>query len=114
MSDDINIVQIQEKNDNNEILVKFYQKGNEDKSKYLEFNIKVEENLDNDNLNEIYEREYEFNLEGFIKKMKLIIYSRCIIVNKSDYLLYIKETEIKDKNFDTNSYDGKLFPKRVN
>ena len=114
ISDDINISQLQEKNENNEVLVLFYQEGKEDKRKYLEFNIKVEEILNNDNLDKIYEREYEYNLEAFIKKKKLIIYSRCIIVNKSDYLLYIKEDEIKEKNFDTNNYNGKLFPKRVN
>ena len=113
-SDDIDIIQLQEKKENNEILIKFYQEGKEDKSKYLEFNIKVEENLNSDNLNEIYEREYEYNLEVFHKKKKLIVYSRCIIVNKSDYVLYIKEEEIKDKNFDTNNYNGKIFPKSVN
>ena len=67
-----------------------------------------------DNLNDAYEREYEHNLETFHKKKKLIIYSKCIVVNKTDYLLYLKEEEIKEKNFSENIYNGKIFPKSVN
>ena len=114
ISDNIDIRQLQEKKDNNEIVVKFYQSGSEDKSKYLEFNIKIEENLNNDNINKAYEREYEHNVETFHKKKKLIVFSRCIIVNKTDYLLYMKEEEVKEKNFSENNLNGKIFEKSVN
>ena len=119
ISDIIDIKLLEEKKDKNkeeniDVPIKLYQEGIEDKTKFLELNIKVEENLNNDNLNKAYEREYEYNVETFQKKKKLTFYTRCIVVNKSDYLLYMKEEEAKDKNFSTNNYNGKIFPKSVN
>ena len=123
ISDDINIALLEEKKnnkdskdskENNDISIKLYQEGVEDKSKYLEFNIKVEENLNNDNLTNAYEREYEYNLETFQKKKKIILYSKCIVVNKSDYLLFMREEDIKEKNFSPDNYNGKIYPKTVN
>ena len=114
-SDDLELTQLKENKqskDNNELTVKLYQEEKEDKTKYLELNIKVEENLNN--LNQAYEREYDYNLETFQKKKKLIIYSRCIVVNKTDWLLYLKDDEIREKNFVFDNFNGKIFQKSVN
>ena len=101
-------------NEENLNIIRFYQEGDEEKKKYLEFCVKVEETLNNENMKGAYELEYEHNLESFLKKKLLIFYSRCIIVNKSDYLLFMKEDAVKEKNFNLNNYNGKIYPKSVN
>ena len=114
-SDNLELSELKENKENkdkNELIVKLYQEGKEDKTKYLELNIKVEENLNN--LDQAYEREYDYNLETFQKKKKLIIYSKCIVVNKTDWLLYMKDEEIKEKNFSFDNYNGKILQKSIN
>ena len=120
ISDEINITQLEEQKDNknnkeknDDISIKLYQEGIEDKSKYVDICLKIE-NINNDNLNNAYEREYDYNLETFQKRKKFTFYSRCIVVNKTDYLLFMKEEDLKEKDFSTNNINGKIFQKAVN
>ena len=99
-----------------ETIVQLYEENQEmlNRNKYIECNIKIEENIENDKLIGAYEKEYEHNVKSFSKKRKIIIYNKCIIINKTDYLLYIKSEDIKERNFDLENYQGKLFPNSVN
>ena len=119
ISDNINIAQFGEQKDNkdkkekDDISIQLYEEGSEDKSKFVEVCLKVE-NISNDNLNNAYEREYDYNLETFQKRKKFTFYSRCIVVNKTDYLLFMKEENVKEKDFSINNINGKIFEKGVN
>ena len=89
----------------------------ENKEKYIEFNVKFEDNLNSVNLVGAYEREYEYCLKSFQNKKKLLLYSRCIIINKSDYLLYILGEKEKNKEKDIkklDNYNYKIMPKSIN
>jgi hypothetical protein len=73
--------------------------------------------LNNVNLTGAYEREYEYCVESFANKKKLLFYSRCIIINKSDYLLYILGDNEKNKEKDISlldNYNYKIMPHSVN
>ena len=105
------------KNQNIETVVQLYEEEKDkimDRNKFIECNVKIEENIDGDNLNGAYEKEFEHNVKSFSKKRKLIIYNKCLIINKTDYLLYIKGDDIKERNFSIQKYNGKLFPNTIN
>ena len=89
----------------------------ENKENYIECNLKFEDSLDNVNLDGAYEREYEYCLQTFQNKRKILFYSRCIIINKSDYLLYIlgENEKNKEKNFALlNNYNNRILPHSIN
>ena len=83
-------------------------------TKYFEFNIKIEDNIKRDEFMEAYEKEFDHNVKLFSKKIKIIIYSKCIIINKSDILLYITKHNNKIPNLNILKYNGKIFPNCIN
>ena len=83
-------------------------------NKFIECNIKIEENIENDKLIGAYEKEFDYNVKSFSKKRKIIIYNKCIIINKTNFYLFLKSQDIKMQNFDPQNYNGKLFPNSVN
>ena len=116
----INIISTKEKaqgeeDDDSIKQIKLYDEEN--KEKYVECNIKFEDSLNNVNLTGAYEREYEYCVESFANKKKLLFYSRCIIINKSDYLLYLLGENEKNKEKDISlldNYNYKIMPHSVN
>ena len=106
------------KNEDIEITVNLYEKENNEinKNKYIECSIKLEENIDTGKLVDAgaYEKEFEKNVKSFSKKRKIIIYNKCLIINKTDFLLYMKSDDIKVQNFDMQNYNGKIYPNTVN
>ena len=89
----------------------------ENKEKYVECNLKFDDNLNNVKLDGAYEREYEYCLHSFQNKKKILFYSRCIVINKSDYLLYILGENEKKKEKDMNqldNYNYKIMPHSIN
>ena len=89
----------------------------ENKEKFIELNIKFEDSLNNVNLVGAYESGYEFCLKTFKNKKKIIFYSRCIIINKSDYSLYILGEKDKAKEKDLkqlDNYNYKIMPFSIN
>ena len=117
---DDNIISTKEKapgeEDEKEIKqIKLY--DGENKEKFIEFNVKFEDNFNSVNLVGAYEREYEYCLISFQNKKKLLFYSRCIIINKSDYLLYILGEKEKNKEKDIkllDNYNYKIMPHSIN
>ena len=114
-----NVINTKEKSgdeDENSIKqIKLY--DSENKEKFIELNVKFEDNLNNVNLVGAYEREYEYCLHSFQNKKKLIFYSRCIIINKTDYLLYILGEKEKNKEKDIAQLDNfnyKVSPHSIN
>ena len=98
-----------------ETTVKLFEEGNEiNRNKFIECNIKIEQNIEKDKFIGAYEKEFEHNVKSFQKKLKLIIYNKCIIINKTDYLLYIKNDDTRERDFNTENYNGKIFPNIVN
>ena len=106
------------KNEDIEITVKLYEKDNNEinQNKYIECSLKLEENIDTGKLvgAGAYEKEFEQNVKSFSKKRKIIIYNKCLIINKTDFLLYMKSDDIKAQNFDIQNYNGKIYPNTVN
>ena len=96
--------------------IKLYEEVDEaiNLNKYIECNIKVEENIENDKFIGAYEKEFEHNVKSFSKKRKIIIYTECIIVNKSDILLYIFSNNVRIENFSSLEYNGKMYPNCIN
>jgi hypothetical protein len=93
----------------------FEENGNDiNNNKYIECSIKIEKNIENDKFIGAYEKEFDYNVKSFPKKRKIIIYNKCIIINKLDSLLYIKSENIRERDFDTENYNGKIFPNSVN
>ena len=82
--------------------------------KYIECNIKIEKNIENDKFIGAYEKEFDHNVKSFPKKRKIIIYNKCIIINKFDSLLYIKSENTRERDFNAENYNGKIFPNSVN
>ena len=95
--------------------IKLY--DSENKEKFIDLNVKFEDNLNSVNLVGAYEREYEYCLHSFQNKKKLVFYSRCIVVNKTDYLLYILGESEKNKEKDIAQLDNfnyKISPHSIN
>ena len=95
--------------------INLFEEGN--KENYLECNLKFENNLNNMNLEGAYEREYEYCLHSFQNKKKMLFYSRCIVINKSDYILYMLGENEKKKEKDLNqlnNYNYKIMPNSIN
>ena len=84
------------------------------KNKYIICNIKIEENIDNDKFIGAYEKEFQQNVKIFSKKRKIIIYNKCLIINKTDFILYLRSSDIKRQNSNSENYNGKIFPNSVN
>ena len=83
-------------------------------NKFIDINIKVEENIENDNYIGAFEKEFEHNVKIFSKKRKIIIYNKCIIINKSDILFYIMSQSLIVDHFSPLKFNGKIYPKSVN
>ena len=75
--------------------IKLYDE-NED-NKFIECNLKIQEKFSNSSMFAAYEREYEHCLYSFQKKKKLIFYCKCIIINRTEQLYYLKGEEDKNK-----------------
>ena len=99
-----------------ETIVKLFEKENNtvNTNKFIECNIKIEENIEKDKFIGAYEKEFEQNLKSFAKKRKIIIYNKCLIINKTDFLLYIRGNDIRRQDFNTQNYNGKIFQNSVN
>ena len=87
---------------------------NNNNDKFIECNMKIEENLNIDKLSGIYESEYEKIIKTFQRKKKFIIYSNFIIINKLDNLLFIRGKDMHRNQFSFDNYNGMLFPNYVN
>ena len=96
--------------------IKLFEKDQDliNNNKFIECNIKIEENIENDKFIGAYEKEFEKNLKCFSKNMKITIYNKCLIINKTDFILYLKGDDIRRNNFDFQNYNGKIFPNSVN
>ena len=113
---------LENKNDDNknkefiETTLILYEGNNEaiNKDQFIECNIKIEENIENDKMIGAYEKEFEYNVKSFSKKRKIIIYNKCIIINKTNYLLYLKSHDIKIQHFNKENFNGKIFPNSIN
>ena len=99
-----------------ETTIKLFEKEQDsiNTDKFIECNIKIEENIENDKFIGAYEKEFEKNLKSFSKKRKIIIYNKCIIINKTDITLFLKSDDIRIQNFNTENYNGKVFPNSLN
>ena len=42
------------------------------------------------------------------------IYNKYLIINKTDFILYMVKSDIKRNNFGAQNYNGKIFPNSVN
>ena len=73
-------------------------KNKDENNNYIECNLKIEERFSNKNMFASYEREYEHCLYSFQKKKKLVFYCKCIIINRTENLYYIKGEEDKNKS----------------
>ena len=115
---DENLINTKEKGEDDESTIKQIKLyDGENKEKFLEFNIKFEDSFDSVNLVGAYEREYEYCIQTFQNKKKILFYSRCIIINKSDYLLYILGDKEKSKEKDMtklDNYNYKILPHSIN
>ena len=117
-----NINQNQNNRNNNrtkediEAVIKLYEGTGElaNRNKYLECNLKIEENIENEKFIGAYEKEFDHNVKSFPKKRKIIIYNKCIIINKLDSILFIKSEDIRERDFNIENYNGKIFPNSVN
>ena len=85
-----------EDKENDDTSIKMYDINEE--NKFIECNLKIEERFSNSSMFAAYEREYEHCLYSFQKKKKLIFYCKCIIINRTEYLYYLKGEEDKNKN----------------
>ena len=97
--------------------IKLYEEDN--KEKYIECNISLEDNLNPVNLVGAYEKEYEQSLRSFQNKKKVVFYTKCIFVNKSDHLLYVLSEDEKnlEKEKDITKFDNynyKILPHSIN
>ena len=86
--------------------IKLYDE-NDDKN-FIECNLKIQERFSNSSMFAAYDREYEHCLYSFQKKKKLIFYCKCIIINRTENLFYIKGEE------DKNNYNNKILPLCLN
>ena len=124
VSDSLNLAEIDKKNiENNKDYeketkqIKLYEEDN--KEKYIECNISLEDNLNPVNLVGAYEKEYEQSLRSFQNKKKVVFYTKCIFVNKSDHLLYVLSEDEKnlEKEKDITKFDNynyKILPHSIN
>ena len=120
ISDILNIRELDKKNiENNKDYinqtktVKLF--NEENKEQFLECEVGFEENYNTNNIIDSYEKEYEQSLRSFQNKKKLVIYSKCIFVNKSDYLLYIlTEGEEKKEKINNDNYNYQILPHSIN
>ena len=99
----ISIKSLEEKNPNENIdtsikLRNINEENSDEDNKYIECNLKIEERFSNKNMFNAYEREYEHCLYSFQKKKKLLFYSKCIIINRTENLFYLQGEEDKTKN----------------
>ena len=90
----------------------------ENKDQYIECDIAFQDNFNTSNLVGAYEKEYENSLRSFQKKKKIIIYTKCIFVNKTDNLLYLLSEDEKNLEKETNdklnNYTYKILPHSIN
>ena len=88
----------------------------EKKEEFIECDVALQDNFDTSNLVGAYEKEYEQSLRSFQNKKKLVFYTKCLFVNKSDYSLYII-SEDEEKNWDKlnkDDYNYKILPHSIN
>ena len=122
ISDILNINELDKKNidKNKEYIdetsqIKLY--NEEKKDEFIECNISFQDNFNASNLIGAYEKEYEQSLRSFQNKKRIIIYSKCIFVNKTDNLLYLLSEDEKNlekepiNKFDNYSY--KILPNSI-
>ena len=106
------------KKDEIETTVKLFEKDENTNiildNKFIECNIKMEENIENEKFIGAYEKEFEHNVKSFGKKRKIIIYNKCLIINKTDFLLFMRSHDIKRQNFNFENYNGRIFPNCIN
>ena len=95
--------------------IKLY--NEEQKEEFIECNIAFQDNFDSSSLIGAYEKEYENSLRSFPNKKKIIIYSKCIFVNKTNYLLYLlseDEKNLEKESIDKiNNYSYKILPNSI-
>ena len=123
ISDILNIRELDKKNiENNKDYIdqtnqiKLYLEDNKDQ--FIECEIAMQDNFNPTNLIGAYEKEYEHSLRSFQNKKKLVIYTKCIFVNKTENLLYLLSED--DKNLEKESinkidnYNYKILPNSIN
>ena len=121
VSDNLNIKELDKKNiESNKDYVEEKRQiklfNEENKEEYLECDVDLKDDFNPANLVGAYEKEYEQSLRSFQNKKKLVIYTKCIFVNKSDNLLYIL-SEDEEKNWDKinkDNYNYKILPHSIN
>ena len=101
------------KNETNQI--KLY--NEQEKEEFIECNIVFQNNFDSSHIIGAYEKEYENSLRSFQNKKKIVIYSKCIFVNKTNNLLYLlseDEKNLEKESIDKfNNYSYKILPKSI-
>ena len=103
--------------DSCETSIKLYEEinGQINPNEYLESNIKIEEDFENDKFTEAYEKEFEHNVISFPKKIKVIIYSKFLVINKTDFFFLISSQEdVKKQNFNPKNFNGRIFQNSIN
>ena len=93
-------------NENIDTPIKLYDEN--ENQNFIECNLKIVEKFSNSSMFAAYEREYDYCLYSFQKKKKLIFYCKCIIINRTENLYYLKGEE--DKNKENN----KILPMCLN
>ena len=106
----------QANNDEKEVIIQMFEGVSKatNLNKFIDINIKVQENIENDNFIDAFEKEFEQNVKTFSKKRKIIIYNKCVIINKSDILFYIISQSLIVDHFSPLKFNGKIYPKSVN
>ena len=97
--------------------IKLYEEinGQINPNEYIESNIKIEEDTENDKFTEAYEKEFEHNVISFPNKRKVIIYNKFLVINKTDFFFYISSQEdVKKQNYNPKNYNGRIFQSSIN
>ena len=119
VSDIVNINELDKKNITNDKdyvsqtkQIKFFNEENKDQFIICEVNL--EDSFNQNNLVGAFEKEYEQSLRSFQNKKKLVLYTKCLFVNKSDNLLYLVAEDEEKKEINPDDYNYKILPHSIN